>query len=126
MSSEMLGNLPACTTTVTMATCVLKDVEDVFKHKVRKTVSTQMFAWDFMSNSTSTVVFPLPGLGAMLAAFFLEEKLDNAGQSQTLRPLHCYERETCLFTKTVSACLPFLYIIHENDVQLFLKAFEFL
>jgi hypothetical protein len=44
MSSEMLGNLPPRTTTVTMATWVLKDFEDVFKHKVRKTVSTQMFA----------------------------------------------------------------------------------
>lgn len=100
MSSEMLGNLPACTTTVTMATSALKDVEDVFKHKVRKTVSIQMFAWDFLSNSPSTLVFPLLGLDAMLEAFLLEENLDHPGQSQILRPLHCYTSETCLCTKT--------------------------
>ena len=65
MSSGMLGNVPACTTTATMATFILKDVEDVFKHKVRKTVSTQVFAWDLMSNSARTLVFPLLGLNAM-------------------------------------------------------------
>lgn len=61
----MLGNVPVCTTTATMATCILKDVEDVFKHKVRKTVSTQMFAWDLMSNSASILAFPLRGLNTM-------------------------------------------------------------
>lgn len=94
----MLGNLPACTTTVTMATGILKAVEDVFKHEVRKTVSTQMFAWDFVSNSPSTLVFPLLGLDAVLEAFLLEE--NHPGQSQILRSLHCYMSETCLCTKT--------------------------
>lgn len=94
------GNLPACTTTVTMATCVLKDVKDVFKHKVRKTVSTQMFACDPKSNSTSILVFPILGLDAMLEAFLLEEKLDNPEQSQILKPLHCCGSETCFCAST--------------------------
>lgn len=99
MSSVMLGNLPARTPTVTMTTCILKDVDDVFKQKVRKTVSTLFFAWNLMSNPTSTLVFPLPRLDAMLGAFLLEKKLDNPGQSQILRPLHCYERATHLCSK---------------------------
>lgn len=53
----MLGNVTSCTRTVTMATCILKNVEGVFKHKVRKAVFTEMFAWDLMSNSTSVLTF---------------------------------------------------------------------
>lgn len=38
----------------------LKDVEDVFKQKMRKTVSAQMFAQDLMPNATSPLVFFFP------------------------------------------------------------------
>jgi len=71
-----------------------------FKHKVRKAVSTQMFAWDLMSNSAGTLVFPLLGLDAMLEVFLLEKIFDNPGQSQILRSLHCCGSEACLWAST--------------------------
>ena len=40
-----------------------------------------MFAWDLMSNSAGTLVFPLLGLDAMLEVFLLEEILDSPGQT---------------------------------------------
>lgn len=38
MSLEMFGNFFVCIIIVIMVICVLKDVEDVFKYKVRKIV----------------------------------------------------------------------------------------
>lgn len=94
-----------------MATCVLKDVEDVFKHKVRKAASTQMFAWDLMSNSASTLVFPLLGLDTMLEVFLLEKIFDNPGQSQILRSLHICGSEAC-FGPILSVSMPSILIYY--------------
>lgn len=88
MSSEMLGNLASCTTTVTMATCILKDVERVLKHKVRKAVFTEMFAWDLMSNFTRALVFSFFETRCNARSFFVGEKNWTAKNSN--KSLHYY------------------------------------
>lgn len=99
MSSELLGNLASCTT-VTMATCILKDVERVFKHKVRKAVFTEMFAWDLMSNFTRALVSSFIETWCNARSFPVGEKIGQPRAATNLYTTILYQSETCLSTKT--------------------------
>lgn len=106
----MLGNLASCTT-VTMATCILKDVERVFKHKVRKAVFTEMFAWDLMSNFTRALVFSFIEIWYNARSFPVGEKIGQPRAATNLYTTTLLSKwELPFHQDSVSTCLPLLNI----------------
>lgn len=101
----MLGNLASCTT-VTMATCILKDVERVFKHKVRKAVFTEMFAWDLMSNFTRALVFSFIEIWYNARSFPVGEKNWTAQSSNKSLYYYFAIKVRLAFSPRLSVNLP--------------------